>query len=63
MASKDIYFVPESSKWPIVGSLALFTSFVGAAMLFNQSPNAKYVFIIGLAAVIYVCWMVFKCNN
>jgi cytochrome c oxidase subunit 3 len=54
MAGKDTYFVPESSKWPIVGSLALFTSFVGAAMLFNQSPNAKYVFIIGLAAVIYM---------
>jgi cytochrome c oxidase subunit 3 len=54
MASKDIYFVPESSKWPIVGSLALFTTFVGSAMLLNQSPNAKYVFIAGIAAVIYM---------
>ena len=54
MASKDIYFVPESSKWPIVGSLALFTLFVGSAMLLNQSPNAKYVFIVGIAAVIYM---------
>ena len=54
MASKDIYFVPELSKWPIVGSLALFTLFVGSAMLLNQSPNAKYVFIVGIAAVIYM---------
>lgn len=54
MASKDIYFVPESSKRPIVGSLALFTTFVGSAMLLNQSPNAKYVFIVGVAAVIYM---------
>ena len=54
MASKDIDFVPESSKWPIVGSLALFTTFVGSAMLLNQSPNAKYVFIAGIAAVIYM---------
>ncbi|MEY4920514.1 MAG: Cytochrome c oxidase, subunit [Pseudomonadota bacterium] len=54
MANKDIYFVPESSKWPIVGSLALFTLFVGSAMLLNQSPNAKYVFIVGIAAVIYM---------
>jgi cytochrome c oxidase subunit 3 len=54
MASKDIYFVPELSKWPIVGSLALFTTFVGSAMLLNQSPNAKYVFIVGIAAVIYM---------
>ena len=61
MASKDIYFVPESSKWPIVGSLALFTTFVGSAMLLNQSPNAKYVFIAGIAAVIYM--FVFKCNS
>ncbi|CAM8296371.1 CyoC Heme/copper-type cytochrome/quinol oxidase, subunit 3 [Candidatus Methylopumilus universalis] len=54
MASKDIYFVPELSKWPIVGSLALFTLFVGSAMLLNQSPNVKYVFIVGIAAVIYM---------
>ncbi len=54
MASKDIYFVPELSKWPIVGSLALFTLFTGSAMLLNQSPNAKYVFIVGIAAVIYM---------
>ena len=54
MASNNIYFVPESSKWPLVGSLAIFTLFVGSAMLLNQSPNAKYVFIVGIAAVIYM---------
>ena len=54
MASNNIYFVPESSKWPLVGSLAIFTLFVGSAMLLNQSPNAKYVFIVGIVAVIYM---------
>ncbi len=54
MASNNIYFVPESSKWPLVGSLAIFTLFVGSAMLLNQSPNAKYVFIVGILAVIYM---------
>lgn len=38
MASKDIYFVPESSKWPIVGSLALFTSFVGQQCYLISRP-------------------------
>ena len=54
MASNNIYFIPESSKWPLLGSLAIFTLFVGSAMLLNQSPNAKYVFIVGIAAVIYM---------
>ena len=28
MAAKDIYYVPEGSKWPIFGSFALFVLFI-----------------------------------
>lgn len=54
MASKDIYFVPELSKWPIVASLVLFTSFIGGAMMLNQSPNGKYVLLLGILGIIYM---------
>ena len=54
MASKDIYYVPHGSKWPLVGSLALFTTFIGGGMLFNDNPNASYVLLIGAAAVVYM---------
>lgn len=54
MANKEIYYIPDLSKWPLVGSLALFTTFVGGAMALNQSANGKYVLILGLAAVIYM---------
>ena len=54
MASKDLYYVPHGSKWPIVGTLSVFTFFLGSAMLFNHSSGAKYVFVVGIAALIYM---------
>ncbi len=54
MVSKDIYFIPEPSKWPIVASLALFTTFIGGAMLLNQSSNGKYVLVLGAMGIIYM---------
>ena len=54
MAGKGIYYVPHGSKWPLVGSLALFTTFIGGAMLLNDNPNANYVLLIGAAAVVYM---------
>ena len=54
MASKDLYYVPHGSKWPIVGTLSVFTFFLGSAMLFNHSSGAKYVFVVGIAALVYM---------
>ena len=54
MASKDLYYVPDGSKWPIVGSLSVFIFFLGSAMLFNNSAGAKYVFVVGILALIYM---------
>ena len=42
MAGKDIYYVPHGSKWPLVGSLALFTTFIGGGMLLNSAPGATW---------------------
>ena len=54
MASQEIYYIPDGSKWPIVGTLSLFTTFLGGAMMFNSVDSGKYVLIIGLAALTYM---------
>lgn len=54
MASRDIYYIPHGSKWPIVGTLSLFITFLGGAMMFNNAPGSKYVLIVGLAALVYM---------
>ncbi len=48
------YFIPEPSVWPIVGTLALFVSFVGAAAMLNGSGMGTFVFGIGIAALVYM---------
>ena len=40
MASRDIYYIPHGSKWPIVGTLSLFITFLGGAMMFNNAPGS-----------------------
>ncbi|MEK9771555.1 MAG: cytochrome c oxidase subunit 3 [Nitrosomonadales bacterium] len=54
MAAKDHYYVPEGSKWPIVGSFALFTLFVGAALFMSGKMNGNIVLYAGVALVAYM---------
>ena len=54
MASQEIYYVPDGSKWPIVGTLSLFITFMGGAMMFNNAPGGLYVLILGLATLVYM---------
>ena len=54
MATQEIYYIPEGSKWPIVGTLSLFVTFLGGAMMFNSVDTGKYVLIIGLALLTYM---------
>jgi cytochrome c oxidase subunit 3 len=50
--SHGAYYIPEPSRWPIVGSIALFVTFIGAGLFLNNvTPVVLY---IGLAAVIYM---------
>jgi cytochrome c oxidase subunit III len=48
------YFVPEPSRWPIVGSIALFLMGSGAAIWFNGGAPGKYMVFIGLALLVYM---------
>ena len=54
MATQEIYYIPEGSKWPIVGTVSLFVTFLGGAMMFNSADSGKYVLIIGLALLTYM---------
>ena len=52
--SADTYFIPEPSQWPIVGSIALFISFVGGAVMLNGSAWGTFILGLGIAAVVYM---------
>jgi len=56
MSSPSSYYIPEQAKWPIVGSIALFTFFYGFATLLN---GGTWIFMaIGAALVLFmtVAW-------
>lgn len=48
------YFVPQPSKWPLVGSLALFLMGMGAAFAMNGMFPGKILLISGFAVLIYL---------
>lgn len=52
--SPDTYFIPDPSRWPIVGTLAIFLTFIGAAIMLNGSGFGTFMLGLGVAAVIYM---------
>jgi cytochrome c oxidase subunit 3 len=48
------YYIPHGSKWPIVGSVSLFTTMLGAAALLNGVSLAPWLLAAGLLAVFYM---------
>ncbi|MBT8141117.1 MAG: cytochrome c oxidase subunit 3 [Gammaproteobacteria bacterium] len=48
------YYVPHSSRWPIIAAVALFIFMIGAANWLNGVASGKWVFLLGLAAIIYM---------
>lgn len=47
------YYVPHSSRWPLVGSVGLFTMLVGFAMLLNGMSNGTMM-AIGFAILVFM---------
>ena len=45
----NIYYVPHGSRWPVVASVALFTTMVGFASWLNETSWGKSVFFLGIA--------------
>jgi len=52
--SLDKYFVPEPSKYPIFGSIALLLFGAGAVMWLNEVGPGPIVFFLGIAVLIYM---------
>jgi len=50
----DAYFVPHHSRWPFLGSIALFTMMIGVANWFNGATWGQPVFFAGLLSVLLV---------
>ena len=48
----NIYFVPQGSRWPIFGSVAMFTIMFGVANWMSDNEWGKWVFFTGLALMI-----------
>ncbi len=48
------YFIPEPSRWPIVGTLALFITFIGGGIMLNGSGFGTFILGLGIVAVIYL---------
>jgi cytochrome c oxidase subunit 3 len=50
----NVYFVPHNSRWPFLGSIALFTLMVGAANWMNGNAWGEGVLFTGMAMVLVV---------
>jgi len=50
----NTYFVPHSSRWPFLGSIALFITMVGAASWMNDASWGMWTFLVGAALMIAV---------
>jgi cytochrome c oxidase subunit 3 len=50
----DKYYIPHGSKWPIVGSVALFTTMLGVSSWLNGVHVGPWVFYAGLAMVAFM---------
>ena len=49
----DVYFVPHHSKWPFVGSIALFVLMIGLINWFNGSDTSFWIFMAGMAMMVF----------
>jgi len=48
------YYLPEPSRWPIVGSIGLFLMAFGAVLTMNSVSGGWYVLLAGAAVIIYM---------
>jgi cytochrome c oxidase subunit 3 len=52
--ASEKYYVPHGSPWPIVGSLALFTTVGGGALWLNHVHAGPWILTLGLALLIFM---------
>jgi cytochrome c oxidase subunit III len=52
--TEDSYYLPDPSHWPIIGSIGLFTLFIGGAIWLNGSGLGPWVLLAGLGIFIFM---------
>ena len=52
MKEHSHYHIPESSPWPLLGSVAITTTFVGLANWLHQSAYGPAIFFLGLSLLL-----------
>lgn len=52
MGAHGTYYVPQPSHWPLVGSIGLTTTLVGAASWLHHDWYGPYIFTLGLLVII-----------
>ncbi|AWV08715.1 cytochrome c oxidase subunit 3 [Marilutibacter maris] len=50
----NVYFVPHSSRWPFLGSIALFVTMIGLASWMNDISWGSKAFLVGVALLVGV---------
>ena len=50
----NVYYVPHHSHWPLVGSVGLFATMIGAATWINGAASGLWVMFAGIAVLIYM---------
>jgi cytochrome c oxidase subunit III len=48
------YYIPHGSKWPIIGSVSLFVTMLGAAAMLNGVEIGPWLLLGGLLVVFYM---------
>ena len=54
MVDPEKYFIPASSKWPIIAAVGLFILAIGAATCFHRDPYGPYILSVGIFVLIYM---------
>lgn len=54
MASHGDYYVPNPSRWPLVGSIGLVTTLSGLANWLHHAWYGPYMFVLGLAIIVFM---------
>ncbi len=55
----SVYFIPHQSKWPFVGSVAMFVTMLGVASWLNDTSWGKWAFFAGIAMLCATLFMWF----
>ena len=58
MASEQSYYVPESTRWPVIASIALFTMVVGGVNWLHVHWSGPYILLAGslLMTIVFFGW-------